>query len=160
MNIELRSFFESDDSLLNIDYEFSADDEIFSSPIAVKGSVKSSASIVSLSATAQFTVSVQCAKCAKDVIKKLNVPVNHFLINHLNNEDNDEYILVENMVLNLDDLVLEDIYLSMPARFLCKNDCKGLCPNCGKDLNEGNCGCKKAIDPRLAVLQQFFDDEN
>lgn len=158
MNIELRSFFEGDDSALDFDYEFSADDEIFSSPISVKGNIKNSAGIVSLSANAQCTVSVQCAKCARDVSKKLAVPVDHLLTDHLNNEDNDEYILVENMVLNLDELVLEDIYLSMPARFLCKDDCKGLCPNCGKDLNEGSCSCKKEIDPRLAVLQQFFDN--
>lgn len=159
MNIELRRFFESDDIRQDFDYEFTAEDVLFASPIAVKGTIKNSTGIVSLSAEAQFTVSTQCAKCAKDISKKLTVPVKHSLVNHLNDEDNDEYILVEDMNFSLDDLVLEDVYLSFPSRFLCKDDCKGLCPYCGKDLNEGKCGCKKEIDPRLAALQQLLADD-
>ena len=158
MNIELRRFFE-DDSVLDIDYEFTSEDEMFSSPISVKGRIKSSNSIVSLKADVECSVSVQCAKCAKDIVKKLSVPMEHLLVSHLNDEDNDEFILVENMLLNLDELVQEDVYLSMPARFLCKSDCKGLCPYCGTDLNERTCSCKKPIDPRLAVLQQLLDDD-
>jgi len=43
---------------------------------------------------------------------------------------------------------------------LCDEDCKGLCPKCGQDLNQGQCGCvTKEIDPRLAVLQKFLDSK-
>ncbi|MBQ8210861.1 MAG: DUF177 domain-containing protein [Clostridia bacterium] len=156
MNIELRRFFE-DDGTLDIDYQFTSEDELFASPVTVKGRIKSANSIVALNADVECSVSVQCAKCAKDIVKKLSVPMEHLLVSQLNDEDNDDFILVENMVLNLDELVLEDVYLSLPARFLCKDACKGLCPYCGTDLNEGTCNCKKPVDPRLAALQQLLD---
>lgn len=159
MNIELRRFFENDDISLDFAYEFNADDDLISSPVAVKGYVKAATGIVSISAEAVLTVSTQCAKCAKDISKKLTVPVKHFLIDKLQDEDNDDYIVVEDMVLKLDELVLEDIFLSLPSRFLCNKDCKGLCPYCGKDLNDGDCGCKKPVDPRLAALQQLLSDD-
>ena len=159
MVIELRRIFESDDIKQEFAYEFDAEDELFSTPIAVKGYVKNATGIVSISAEADFSVSTQCAKCAKDIRNKLNVAVDHFLIDELHDEDNDDYIVVEDMKLNLDELVLEDIYLSLPTRFLCKNDCKGLCPYCGIDLNEGSCDCKKPIDPRMAALQALLSDD-
>lgn len=159
MNIELRRFFESDDIRQDFAYEFDAEDELISSDVAVKGYIKNATGIVSISAEADFSVSTQCAKCAKDISRKLNIPVKHFLIDELHDEDNDDFIVVENMNLNLDELVLEDIYLSLPTRFLCKNDCKGLCPYCGKDLNDGSCDCKKPVDPRLAALQALLTDD-
>ena len=58
----------------------------------------------------------------------------------------------------LDEIVLNNILIHMPIRYLCREDCKGLCPMCGKDLNEGECGCKREeIDPRLEVLSRFYD---
>ena len=48
--------------------------------------------------------------------------------------------------------------LDMDRKFLCRPDCKGLCPVCGKDLNDGPCGCKNEIDPRMAALGQLLDD--
>lgn len=159
MNIDLRRFFENDDISQDFDYEFSADDELIPEPVKVKGFIKGSTGVVSLSSAAECSVCTQCAKCAKDISIKLDVPVEHLLISHLNDEDNDDYILVENMVLDLDELALEDIYLSLPSRFLCKKDCKGLCPFCGKDINEGECGCKKPVDPRLAALQKLLTDD-
>lgn len=159
MNIDLRRFFENDDIRQNFDYTCSVDDELLDGSISVNGGLKSSTGVVSLSATAEFSVSTQCAKCAKDISRKLSVPVEHLLISHLNDEDNDDYILVENMVLDLDELVIEDVFLSLPSRFLCKSDCKGLCNYCGHDLNESDCGCKKPVDPRLAALQQLLSDE-
>lgn len=158
MDIELRRFFE-DDGKLDIDYSFKTDDELFAAPVTVKGLIKSLNSIVSLKANVNCSISSQCAKCAKNIVKKLDVPMEHLLVSHLNDENNDDFILVENMVLNLDELVLEDVYLALPARFLCKSDCKGLCSYCGTDLNEGTCNCKKPIDPRLAALQQLLNSE-
>lgn len=159
MNIELRRIFESDDIRQDFEYSFDAEDELISSDVAVKGYIKNSTGIVSLSAEANFSVSTQCAKCAKDISKKMNVAVSHFLIDELHDEDNDEYIVVEDLNLNLDELVLEDIYLELPTRFVCRKDCKGLCPYCGKDLNDGVCDCKKPVDPRLAALQALLTDD-
>lgn len=64
--------------------------------------------------------------------------------------------MVEDMHFDLDELLREDILLSLPTKVLCKSDCKGLCPMCGADLNNGPCGCKKPVDPRLAVLQDLL----
>ena len=158
MNIELRRFFE-DDGTLDINYSFVAEDELFTAPVSVNGVIKSVNSIVSLEADVKCSVLSQCAKCAKDIVKELNVPVEHLLVSYLNDENNDDFILVENMLLNLDELILEDVYLAIPSRFLCKVDCKGLCPFCGTDLNDGACDCKKPIDPRLSALQQLLNSE-
>ena len=49
--------------------------------------------------------------------------------------------------------------MNLPGRFLCSEDCKGLCPKCGADLNLGDCGCdKEDIDPRWADLQKIMKD--
>lgn len=55
--------------------------------------------------------------------------------------------------LDVDTLVLLEILVNWPSKVLCRADCKGLCPNCGKDLNEGPCGCEAdndSVDPRMA----------
>ena len=45
----------------------------------------------------------------------------------------------------------------MEQKVLCRDDCRGLCPKCGKNLNEGPCGCTKDGDPRLAVLSRLLE---
>jgi uncharacterized protein len=53
-------------------------------------------------------------------------------------------------------MVLEQIELAMPMQYVCREDCKGLCYQCGADLNEGECLCKKEpLDSRLSVLLDF-----
>lgn len=59
-------------------------------------------------------------------------------------------------VLDLAQPLREALLLAEPLRALCKEDCKGLCPKCGADLNEGDCGCaRQGLDPRLALLAQL-----
>ena len=51
-----------------------------------------------------------------------------------------------------------DLILSLPFKNLCREDCRGLCPICGKNLNEGLCGCRpQTADPRLEILRQLID---
>lgn len=58
--------------------------------------------------------------------------------------------------LNLEALLWEEFSLALPVKPLCRPDCRGLCPVCGKNLNEGPCGCSADEgDPRLAVLRQL-----
>ena len=58
---------------------------------------------------------------------------------------------------DLDEILNAAFVLNMDSQLLCREDCKGLCSRCGKDLNEGPCGCKQEIDPRLAVLAQLLE---
>lgn len=82
----------------------------------------------------------------------------HKLAQTLIDEGNDDYIETPDFTLELDDVVITDILLSLPQKFLCRQDCKGLCPQCGSNLNLGDCACeKRQIDPRLEKLKQLME---
>jgi len=55
--------------------------------------------------------------------------------------------------LVLDDMVREELLLAVPGFPLCRQECRGLCPRCGKDLNVGPCACEPEPDPRWAALR-------
>ena len=158
MYLELDAVFNNDGESLQIDYEFSLDDESVVTPVKVTGSVFNRTGIVYLQADARFDYSTSCAKCNKPLLRHAKVPVNHTLLINAENEDNDEFIVLDSMRLELDELVSEDIYLAIPSRFLCKDDCKGLCSICGHDLNEGQCSCSTPTDSRWDSLKDLFNE--
>jgi uncharacterized protein len=70
-------------------------------------------------------------------------------------EDPDVYVLDERSNhIDLRPVVREQWILNVPAYALCRDECKGICPNCGKDLNEGPCGCPEARDSRWDALRK------
>ena len=148
MYLELDAVFNNDGESLEIDYEFSLEDDEFATPVKVSGSVFNKTGIVSLKANAKFDYSTSCAKCNKPLLRHAKVPVNHILLSHADSDDNDDFIVLDGVRLEIDELVSDDIYLSIPSRFLCKDDCKGLCSICGTDLNFGECSCSAPADPR------------
>ena len=80
------------------------------------------------------------------------------LVSSLNNEENDEYLVLDNDQLPLDELAEEELVLNLPSKNLCRKDCRGLCPKCGRNLNEGLCGCRSdTVDPRLEALRQLIN---
>ena len=164
MQIQLEQIFNIEGSKKEFDHSFVpeyafADDISLDTPgVAVSGKIENNTGIVSLSGVASFSATVACSRCAEEFKKDFRIEIDHLLANNLVNDDNDDYIIVENSVLDLDTLICEDIVLSLPTRFLCSEDCKGLCSKCGKNLNNGKCDCKKDVDPRLAALLQLLDD--
>jgi len=61
--------------------------------------------------------------------------------------------------LSLLDQVWETLLTILPVKFLCREDCAGLCPNCGSDLNEGTCSCKaQEMDSRFETLRGVFNE--
>ena len=158
MFIELDSLFNQGVNSIKLDYKFDfSTEEIdgvfpFTTPVILKGEIKNTAGIVTIEAKAEFSMEVTCDRCAEDIKPEFTVDVEHGLVASLNHEDNDDYILLEDMKLDVEQLTLEDIYLALPGKFLCKEDCKGLCSECGANLNESSCDCKKPIDPRWAAL--------
>ena len=70
---------------------------------------------------------------------------------------NNDYFEVIDNTEDIDEQLKEELEMAFPIRFLCKDDCRGLCQRCGKNLNEGECGCNtKEIDPRLAPLKDLL----
>ncbi len=70
-------------------------------------------------------------------------------------EDVDEEVF-DGKTINLDPIVREQVLLALPMSAVCREDCQGLCAQCGQNLNEKKCGCEqKVIDPRLAPLMNI-----
>ena len=158
MFIQLEALLGGGIESLPLDYEFDFSKEElggvfpFTTPVTLKGEIRNTAGIVTIEAKADFSMEVTCDRCAEDIKPQFTVNVEHGLVASLNHEDNDDYILVEDMKLDIEQLTLEDIYLALPGKFLCKEDCEGLCSECGANLNEDSCNCKKPIDPRWEAL--------
>ena len=60
--------------------------------------------------------------------------------------------------LDVETLVHNEILMNWPMKILCKEDCRGICPVCGQNRNQGDCGCDTFVpDPRMAVIQDIFN---
>ena len=76
-------------------------------------------------------------------------------------EDDLSTSFYEDETIDLGQLIREQFYLSLPMKPLCRPDCRGLCPDCGTDLNAGACGCvERTVDPRWAALAALKDSSN
>ena len=165
MPLELNDIFVTPDSSLAVDECFAYDDlsadgeQLTVSPVRVTGEVRNTGGLVELRYTAELSYPKQCDRCLAIAGKSVKQDFVHTLALSAENEDNDDIIIVAGYTLDLFSLVRDDILLEMPIKHLCSEDCRGLCPVCGQNLNEGSCGCKReAVDPRMAVLDQLLTD--
>ncbi len=128
---------------------------IRSSALGFSGSVSLSAGEWLLEGVAACTLTSVCARCLAPVSRAFSVPVKTWVLKE--NDEERDAVVMENEAIDLFSVAEEAVLLELPLRLLCREDCKGLCPKCGKDLNAGECACeKKEIDPRLAKLADYF----
>ena len=118
----------------------------FSDPITIKGAVMNRAGIVMLDFKADFTLHACCDRCLIEFDRSFSFDFSHVLVRSLNSSGSeyDDYVVTESDKLDMDELALTDCLLQLPSKMLCKEDCKGLCPVCGTDLNENKCDCCEA----------------
>ena len=140
------------------DMEFSGRYPI-SRPVAVSGEVRNTAGILELTLNAKSTLDAVCDRCGKAFAQEKDVPFACMLAEELQNEENDEIALLEDGMVDVGDLARTAFILGMDTKTLCSEDCKGLCPRCGADLNLGPCSCKKEADPRLAALAKLLENK-
>lgn len=131
----------------------------FTAPVRAVGTVRNVAGMLVLSAVITADLLCVCARCLKEFSRHIDLPCEAVLADVLEDEDNPDIYLLDGDYIDVDEVVITTFVLNLEQRFLCRPDCKGLCETCGKDLNDGPCGCKSEIDPRLAVLGQFLENE-
>ena len=116
-------------------------------------------------AVAQGSVSVKlmaaCDRCLTEVPVAMDLVFERQIVSpdaEADEEELDDLDFMEGYYLNADTLVRDEILGGWPAKILCKEDCKGICPKCGQDLNKGDCGCDTFVpDPRMAAIQDIFN---
>jgi uncharacterized protein len=103
-------------------------------------------------------IDAECARCIEATTVELSIPIEELFV--YPPEPGEESIVPDSGVLDLTPLLREEIIVDTPTIILCRSDCAGLCPTCGKNLNEGLCDCdKEDIDPRFAQLKSLRDNQ-
>jgi len=128
-------------------------------PVVVTGDVRNVAGMLLLQFTAGTVLKSVCDRCLKRFDEAKSIHYECMLAQELEDEENDDILLLENGCVDLGDLARTVFILEMDTKTLCSKDCKGLCPGCGVDLNQGSCTCKKEVDPRLAVLAKLLEQK-
>ena len=173
MKLDLRPLL-AGERLLTFDYELSLDIDpedttsflygvSFPSPMKVVGDITNTAGYMRMSLEMSVDYTAECARCLSPVngkfsldLEKTVAPRN--LLLDLDEDKLDDYAIIEDGFLDMDEQLRAQLEMEFPVRFLCHEDCKGLCQRCGKNLNEGKCDCpEKEIDPRLAPLQKILE---
>ncbi len=142
---------------------FSGGEYSFCEPLDVRGSiVNAGGGALSLNADVSGVMTTQCARCMKDIEVPVEFGISETLMRSDENVPEDEDIIVfEGNEIGLDEIVENNFIMNIKPRYLCRKDCKGLCPKCGADLNEGGCGCENdEIDPRWAALADMIKNED
>ena len=113
-------------------------------------------------------IELQCARCLEPVVEEVNRAFDLFYAPLPKDEkpkedrlkdDDTEIGFFQGEGLFLADVVKEQVLLALPLKAICQSDCRGLCPNCGANLNHEECRCEThATDPRLAPLARLKQD--
>ena len=127
-------------------------------PVQVEGSVTNHAGALVLEGTASSLLDLVCDRCGKEYSREKVVELDCLLAAELEDEEHDEIYLLDGNEVDLDEVAGTAFILAMDTKNLCSDNCKGLCAKCGADLNNGPCGCRPEVDPRLAALAQLLDD--
>ena len=117
--------------------------------------------VLELKGTGSVTAGIPCDRCLEQVAVKIPYEIEQKLDMKKSDtervQDLDENDYLTGMDLDVDRLVYLEVLMSWPLKVLCREDCKGICSRCGKNLNKGSCGCaEEPKDPRMAAISDIF----
>ena len=107
------------------------------------------------------TLSIPCDRCLEPV--EINIDFNVDDVIEFNktesDEEQEEKDYIDGYNLDVDRLIFGELLVSIPGKILCREDCKGLCPVCGTNLNVAECGCDRdVLDPRMSVFKDILNN--
>lgn len=137
------------------------EDYSFPGVIAVEGTIVNTGSVYRLKGLIQCKKSFTCDRCLGhfEQDKQYRFSENFKLWNE-DADESEDVNYFSGDAIDIGGLVRDTILAAQPLNNICSPDCRGLCPICGADLNQGECGCDRFVpDPRLAALQQLLKKE-
>jgi uncharacterized protein len=151
---------------LKIDEKFEIDTVKLTSSVQGNLSIKKVGHEIVVQGDISTGAELQCSRCLKNYVDEMNIPINviYHPVEELKTEGKHE-IKEDELEMGFYsgdefdplELLKEQIVLNIPMKPLCSDECKGICPNCGVDLNTTNCSCKeRSIDPRFDTLKKLL----
>ena len=130
-----------------------------SESVEAEGIVRNTAGVLMMTGVIKTCIHGICDRCASAFDRQMEVPIDVMLVTELADEDHeDEWVFpLEGDSADLEDIIRTVFVLNMDSKLLCKEDCKGLCCRCGRNLNVESCTCQKELDPRFAALKQLLE---
>ncbi len=124
---------------------------------------------VRITGEVSFKVKFLCARCLEPFSQGISFPLNIVYEPEssrvikkevlLKEEETDTFYYGKEGIIELGNAIREYVIISLPAKPLCRPDCSGLCPICGKKLNQGQCQCQsQRVDPRFSKLKDLKND--
>ncbi len=139
-------------------------------PVEVKVRVVKKGIRVHMSGTVKTKLTLTCSRCLEEYTRDMESKFQIELVpvetmgdrQEVELEEKDlEVVFFQNGLIDFEQMIIDQINLSIPMKPLCKEDCKGLCPVCGANLNQTQCGHSvKVVDPRLAKLKLLLEVKN
>ena len=164
MKLNLREIIEIPGGSAAFSRELETDDLDFPSIVRylsaprAEGRIFNEAGVLRLEGEIRSEMLCICDRCACEFPCEKTTPLSAVIVEkNDDNADDPELFFLDGDEIDLDEILSTLFILDMDSKFLCREDCKGLCPRCGKNLNLGPCGCGKQTDPRFAVLEQLLD---
>ncbi len=130
----------------------------FSGPVIVEGTLENTGGSFRVTGEICARRAFICDRCLAETESSERYP---FAENFRRGEETEDAESFTEDGIDLVPLVRDAMLSSLPIRNLCRPDCKGLCPKCGADLNQGDCGCDRQVtDPRLEVLKNLLKNDS
>lgn len=126
-------------------------------PIKVSGTVSVQGEFIDVKLSIKAKLEIICSRCLETYEREIDILIDEMISK--DEEEGHNIIIINDNVLDLKEVAENSIYLELPFKKLCNEDCKGLCQSCGVNLNKETCSCEDLdIDPRLAGLKDFFKE--
>ena len=168
MKLDMRPMLRGEVSRMPLDYMLTPDEVsgvTLEGDAHIVGEITDEAGYMHLTLEASLPYRGECARCLAQVngvfrLQFERTVADEKTLTDEQMEDNvDEYVIIRDGELDLDEELREALILAFPMRLLCSEDCQGLCPKCGKPRAQGDCGCPtREIDPRFAALRALLDE--
>lgn len=131
-------------------------DFVFDTPVKVNCRFSNMGGIVKMDGHFKIGYLVKCSRCLKDVRSSVEADLKEEFVQEGQLKDDDSYTYSDKVIV-LDKVLIDNIILNLPVKQVCSEDCKGLCTECGVDLNIHKCSClKEEYNPRMEALKDFF----
>ncbi|NSW89791.1 MAG: DUF177 domain-containing protein [Firmicutes bacterium] len=166
MKINISDILKNESGCLEIEYNDKV--EGLESPIngytlpgnvSFKGTLTRLKGLLNFVGIIKFEYDINCYRCLNNIHGNMSIGVNENILNAARVTPQDDVFTYEGDYLDIDIILKNYIILNLPMKQICSDECKGLCPICGSNLNEGKCSCseERYVNPQMEVLKFFFE---